>query len=420
MIKTISLLPGITLRCCRDSRFKQNCLSIQLIRPMSSQEAALNALIPAILLRGCQSAPDLRSITLRLDDLYGAAVGPLVRRIGDFQTTGFYCSFIDDRYTLEADSVLAPMVDFLRQLLLEPLTEKGVFCKEFVKGEKTNLISAIDSQKNDKRAYAAAQLLRKMCANDPFGIPRLGESAHVRKITPKSAYAHYQKILKESPIHLFYVGSAEPEQVAQLLKSVFEQLERDYVSLPEQTPFQGGKTGTFTETMDVSQGKLCMGFSTPVTIRDADFAAMQMLNTVLGGGMTSKLFMNIREKQSLCYDIGSAYYGSKGIVTVSAGIDCDKKDFVVGQIMQQLESCRSKDISQEEMDAAREYLLSGLRSTTDSPGAIESFFANGAISGLTMDLQQYADAVMAVTLNDVAAAAEKLSLQTTFFLKGVQ
>jgi predicted Zn-dependent peptidase len=420
MIETISLLPGVTLRCCRDSRFKQNCLSLQLIRPMSKQEAALNALIPAILLRGCKSAPDLRSITLKLDDLYGAAVGPLVRRIGDFQTTGFYCSFIDDRYTLEADFVLAPMIDFLRQLLLEPLTERGVFSKDFVAGEKTNLISTIESQKNDKRAYAAGQLLRKMCANDPFGIPRLGEAAQVRKITPKSAYAHYQKILKESPIHLLYVGSAEPEQVAALLKPVFESIDRDYVNLPEQTPFRGGEIGEFIETMDVAQGKLCMGFSTPATIRDTGFAAMQMLNTVLGGGMTSKLFMNIREKQSLCYDISSAYYGSKGIVTVSAGIDCDKKDFVVSQILQQLEDCRNGNISDAEMDAAREYLLSGLRSTTDSTGAIESFYANGAVSGLPLDLQQYADAVTAVTREAVAAAAAELTLRTTFFLKGVQ
>ena len=118
MIQTTTLLPGVTLRCFADARFKQGCLSLQLVRPMCAEEAALNALLPAVLLRGCRSCPDLRSITMRLDDLYGASVGTLVRRVGDYQTTGLYCSFIDDRYTLAGDRVLAPMTDFLRQLLL--------------------------------------------------------------------------------------------------------------------------------------------------------------------------------------------------------------------------------------------------------------------------------------------------------------
>ena len=88
MIETISLLPGMTLRCCRDSRFKQGCLSFQLVRQMDRAESAMNALLPAVLLRGTNRCPDLRSITEHLDELYGASVSALVRRIGDYQTTG--------------------------------------------------------------------------------------------------------------------------------------------------------------------------------------------------------------------------------------------------------------------------------------------------------------------------------------------
>jgi len=110
MLKTVTLLPGITLRCFQDTRFKQGCMSIQFVRQMCREEAALNALLPAVLLRGTASTPDLRDITLRLDDLYGASVGALVRRIGDFQTTGLSCGFIDDRFALEGDQILEPMI----------------------------------------------------------------------------------------------------------------------------------------------------------------------------------------------------------------------------------------------------------------------------------------------------------------------
>ena len=114
MIETKTLLPGVTLRSCRDDRFKQGCLSFQLVRPMAKEESAKNVLIPSVLLRGTKRCPDLRTITENLDELYGASVSPLVRRVGDYQTTGLYCGFMDDRFALPGDRVLAPMLRFLK------------------------------------------------------------------------------------------------------------------------------------------------------------------------------------------------------------------------------------------------------------------------------------------------------------------
>ena len=419
MIQTISILPGITLRCFPDHRFKQGCLSLQLIRPMCREEAALNALIPAVLLRGCVTAPDLRDITLRLDDLYGASVGAVVRRVGDYQTTGLYTGFISDDYAMEGDTILAPMLEFLGQLLLEPVTEKGVFRRDYVESEKKNLIATIESQLNDKRAYTGAQLLKNMCSKDSFGIPRLGEVPQVKAITPESLFAHYQKILRESPIDLFYVGKAQPEALAAMLKPLFERIDRNYVNLPKQTAFHCPLGGDHEEAMEVSQGKLAMGFATPITIRSPEFAAMQVCNTVFGGGMTSKLFMNVRERMSLCYDISSGYHGSKGIVTVSSGIECEKMPVVRAEILAQLDACRRGEFSRQELDAAKQAVINSLRSTHDAPGAIESYYATAALSGLGLTPAEYIRKVEAVTAEDVAKAAQSLTLHTTYFLKGV-
>lgn len=419
MIKTIQLLPGVTLRCFPDSRFKQSALSLQFLRPLCEEEAALNALIPAVLLRGCESAPDLRAITLRLDDLYGASVGALVRKVGNWQTTGLACSFISDRFTLEGERLLSPMADFIKELLLEPKLEDGAFCKDFVESEKKNLISTIESQLNNKRSYAMARMMELMCKGDPFGTPRLGRAEGVKAIDSKTLYAHYQKVLQESPVEIFYVGEQDPVSVAAVLKPLFAAIPRNPVALNPQTPLRGGEKGTHRETMDVAQGKLVMGFATPVTLRDKGFAAMQVFNTILGAGMTSKLFVNIREKMSLCYDIGSGYYGSKGIVAVSAGIDFDKEDLVKEKILEQLAACQEGNVTQDELTAAQEALCSSLRSTHDSPGAIESYYANGVLSGLGMTPEAYMERVLAVTAEDVATAAKGLTLHTVYFLKGV-
>lgn len=418
MIHTISLAPGITLRCYPDSRFKQGCISFQIIRPMSRDEAANNALIPSILLRATKNHPDLRAITHALDELYGAAVSTVVRRAGDYQTTGLYCSFLDDRFALTGDEILKPVLEFLMELVLDSPTENGGFLPEIVESEKKNLISTIESQRNDKRVYAMDQLFKIMCREDSYGVPRLGEKEQVAAIDPVELYRHYQKILKESQIHIFYVGDAQPEKVAGILRPMLARMERNPVELPPQTSFNTCPGQDMVETMEVSQGKLCMGFVSPITNRDKDFAAMQVFNTLYGSGMTSKLFMRIREQLSLCYNIGSGYYGSKGILAVSAGIDFDKEELTKMEVLKLLEDCRQGKISPEELEAGREAVLSTLRATHDSPGSIENYYATAALSGLDMTPAEYMAAVEQVGLSDVVACARSLILHSTYFLKG--
>ena len=311
------------------------------------------------------------------------------------------------------------MLDFLGELLLEPLTEGEGFSRDFVESEKRNLIATIESERNDKRAYAAAQMLKKMCSADTFGIPRLGEIEQVETVDSVTAWNHYRRILRESPAEIFYVGSGAPETVAQKLRGIFARIERTPVVLPDQTSFRDGGGGSYTEEMEISQAKLSMGFVTPITNKDPDFAAMQVLNTVFGAGMTSKLFMNVREKMSLCYSIGSGYYGSKGILTVSAGIDGDKEQIVTAEILRQLDACRAGEITCYELTAAKEAILSGLRCVYDSPGSIEGYETTASISGLPLTVEEYYRAVESVTTEQVAAAAKTVTLHTTYFLKGV-
>ncbi len=417
MYQTLELFPGITLRCIRDRRFKQGALSIQFLRPMCREESARNALLPAVLLRGCESCPDLMQITHRLDDLYGASVGTLVRRIGDYQTTGFICGFMEDRFALSGDEIFKPMAQFVGQLL-RPVTENGGFRKEYVESEKRNLISAIESTRSDKRSYAATRLLEIMCQKDSFGIPRLGDVAQVEEIDQHNLYAHFQTLLEESPLELFYVGAADAEAVAAVLSPIFAGLSRQCKPLPPQTPFQTCPGQDETEVQDIAQGKLSLGYYTPITNQDPRFAAMQVCNAIFGGGMTSKLFAQVREKLSLCYAIGSSYYGSKGILTVNAGIDSRMETAAREAISAQLDACQAGNITPQELNAAKESILSSLRAVYDSPGAMEGFFGVAALNGLNRTLEEYASQIRAVGVEDVMAAAGTVTFHSSFFLKG--
>ena len=419
MIQTIQLTPGVILRHYPDKRFKTAVLSVQFQRPLCREEAALNALLSNVLLRGTVKNPDMRSITARLDELYGAHISPLMRRIGDIQTIGLFLSCLEDRFALPGDRVLAPSLELLREILLEPKLVGGLFDPEFVESEKKNLIADIESELNDKRSYAAVQMLRSMCAGDSFALSLRGEKADVEAITAQSLYDHYQKVLRESPVELFFVGSAEADQVAEYLMPLAQAIAAEPMALPAQTALKlTAEPREFSETMDVNQGKLSMGFTTPITNQHPDFAAMQVFNALYGAGMTSKLFMNVREKLSLCYYAGSGYYGSKGIVTVSSGIDERNYETAKAEILHQLTLTAAGEITLAELSAAKQGIISGLRSVPDAPGALENFYGTASIAGMRYDLPGYIEAVSAVTAADVARCAASVRLHTVFFLKG--
>ena len=197
-------------------------------------------------------------------------------------------------------------------------------------------------------------------------------------------------------------------------------IERDYAGLLPQTPFCDEGGSEQEEQMDAAQSVLCMGFTTDITSAKENFAAMQVMNTIFGAGMTSKLFQQVREKRSLCYAIGSGYYGSKGIVTVSAGIDREKETQVREEVLEQLEACRRGEITMQELHAAKEALLSSLRGIHDSPSSIEGYYSTHCLSGAFRSPRRYMEEIEAVNVEDVVSAANTVKLHTTYFLKGVQ
>jgi len=419
MITQTQLFPGVTLHCRTDRRFKQNTLSVQFCRETRDEEAALNALLPAVLLRGCEKYPDMRAITLHLDDLYGAGMSSLVRVVGNYHITGIGCSFIEDRFAMSGDQVLAPLTEFLYQLLRQPYTEKGVFSREYVESERKNLLAAIDSRKNDKRAYATDRLMDLLCGNDPFAIPRLGRRQQVEAVTAEKLWAHYEKVLTESPVELFYVGSRAPEEVAELVKPLFEGLCRKVQSLPPQTLLNAAALCDLEEEMEVSQGRLSMAFVSPVNMDHSLFIPAQVF-AILYGGSTGKLFNVIREQLSLCYDIGGVYYKTKGFMAVYAGIDFDKKEQVRQEVGRLLVDCCEGRITEAELSAAKQTLIASLQASQDSPGAIESYYMNGLLTGCSIDPDAYIRAVRQVTAQQVQQAAALFKCNTVYFLKGVQ
>ena len=413
------ILPGVYLTAVQSDKFKTGCFSLTLLRPMKKEEAAANALIPSVLLRGSETCPDIASISAKLDELYGASVGTLVRKKGEVQLVGFYCDYVQDEYVDEP--VFAPVMAFLAELLLNPWLENGAFPEAVVDSEKLNLENAMLSRINDKRTYAASQLIRTMCAGQPYGIPRIGEPDDLTEITAKSLYAHYRDLLATSRVELFYMGSLSPEAVTKVLQTVLAELPRAEVFVPVgTTPApQARPVQEKTERLDVTQGKLSLGFFTDITAKDPRYPALVLAATVFGGGATSKLFTNVREKMSLCYYASASFEKFKGVLSVSSGVEFSKLETAKKEILRQLEACKAGDITDDELESARGYLVSDLKIAMDSPGRLDDYYMGQILLEQDGTMEDLASAIARVTKQEAADAIQALRLDTIYALEGV-
>ena len=397
-------------------KFKTNFLSAQMVFPLMKETAGRNALLVNVLNRGTVRCPDLTAIGRELDMLYGAHLVPSVRKKGENQLFGFAASCIDDRFLPQNEKLLEKLTDLLGEFFCDPLTKGGRLLEEYTVSERENLADLIRSVINDKRAYASKRLMEEMCAKESYSINRLGSAKDVEKITFQRLDKHYREILPIGRLELFYCGSAPEKRVAGAFTRAFAALPRQGAAAPFPTLRLPARSPcrTVTEEMDVAQGKLCIGFRTD----SEDHAATMLMNAMFGGVTTSKLFVNVREKLSLCYYADSVYHRLKGLITVSAGIECADCGQALEEIFRQLRALQEGDWEDWELDGARQSLLNSLRAMDDSAGALEDFVMGQAVAGTDETIPGLIAAVQAVTPERIREAAQAVQPDTIYFLKG--
>ena len=415
-ITRTKLAEGVYLTCLPAQKFKTSLLSAQFVTPLEAETASAYALLPAVLRRGTVSCPDMGAISARLDQLYGARIESTVRKKGEVQCVGFVASLIDDSFAPGGEKLLEPVADLMGELICAPITERGRFVPAYFESEKTNLLDAIRSLINDKRDYADSRLLREMCAGEPYGIPRLGDEESARRVQPKRLYALYQELISTARLELFYSGSAPRERVEQALLSALSALPRDGVReiAPVRPHEPRAEVRRVEEALDVTQGQLGMGFSCD----SDDYAAMLLGNTIFGGSSNSRLFLNVREKLSLCYYASSLYHRQKRVITVSSGIEFQNFQQAYDEILAQLKAVQDGDLEDWELEGARSTLLNAYATIGDSQGKLENFYLGQAATGQTETPEELAEQVRQVTEERIRRAMETVRLDTVYFLKG--
>ena len=410
------IMPDVFLTYLPARKFKTSRLTLNLVTGLDRATASANALLPAVLSRGTMRHPDMESLSAAMDTLYGATVDSIVRKKGERQCIGFAASFIDDAFTPHGEKLLEPVAELMGEMLLEPVTRNGSFLAEYVDSEKANLIDAIRSLRNDKRDWAEIRLMQEMCAGEPYSILRLGDEESAGRLSHHALYRHSGALLASSRVEVIYCGSAEQQRVEDAVLSALRHLPRGQVApLPPIRRFDPRpQPRVLSEEMDVNQGKLGLGYRCATE----DTPAMILANLIFGGTSNSKLFMNVRERLSLCYYASSSYARSKGIMTVSSGVEQKDYDRAVEEITRQLTAVQNGDWEDWEQQGALQAMLSSLTSLPDSQSALENYYLGQIATDCDETPEQLARALREVTKERIMAAAQSARLDTVYFLHG--
>lgn len=421
-ITRTELMPGVWLNHLRSDKFKTACMSLTLLTQLKRDSASMNALIPYVLRRGTTRYGDMEALSARLEELYGAAVEPVVRRIGEIQCVGFYASLPEREYLPGGQDVLRDTAELMGELLLSPATRGGLLLPQYVDSERDKMLDTILSRINEKRGYSLFRCIEEMCCCEDFAVGRLGGEMECQAIHYQKLTKHYRALLQTCPLEIFYCGRAGEDEVASAMRDALSALPRGGIDYDLGTDVRMNALEEapryVEEELPVSQGKLVIGFRLGECMEDPDIAALHVFNSVYGSGTSSKLFMNVRERLSLCYYASSIIDIHKGIMLVASGIEFEKFGAARDEILAQLEAMKRGEITEAELNAAKAGVASDLRSLMDSQGELEGFYLAQALDGADYGPMELAELAESVTKEDVVAIANSVECDLIYFLKG--
>ena len=419
---SIELMPGVLLNHTQTDKFKSSFITVSLLSQLSRETASMNALIPFVLRRGTTGYENMEKISNRCDELYGTVIEPIVRCAGEIHCTGFVSSFPEDCFLPEGESIIRDAINLICDMLLHPVTRGGLFLPSYVESERDKLCDMIASRINDKRSYSVLRCIEEMCCYEDFSVGSFGSEEDCRSINYKKLTKHYHQLLQTSPIVITYCGRQSAEKIADCFHDALCTLPRGEIDYDLGTDIRmnsiEAQPRIYEEKLDVTQGKLVIGFRLGEYMEKPDRAVLKVFNTVYGGGVTSKLFENVREKLQLCYYAGSSYNFYKGILYVSSGIDFDKYEEAKNEILFQLDEVRKGNVTADELEYARASCISDIRTVLDSPSDVTSFYFSSIITGDEFSPEEYIEMIEKVSLEDVVAVAKSVECDLIYFLKG--
>ena len=409
---------GIDVHILPTAKFKTTTIVTMVEQPLSEETVTKTSLLAMVMKRASARFPETKKLREHLDFLYGAIFDVDVAKKGERQILQIYMEVTNEKFLSEDTPLLEQAIRFVGDMLTRPCVENGSFLPKYVEQEKESLRKRIESLIDDKMKYANQRVTEEMCKGEPFSLLAYGRLEDLPGITGEELYRHFQRITAANPIHMFVVGDVDIQQVRDAIQTHVPLPQRELVQLPVPDVVKPvDQVREVIERLDVSQAKLNIGCRTQIGYKDDDYPALLMYNGIFGGFPHSKLFVHVREKASLAYYAVSRLESHKGIMMIMSGIDVKNYEQAVSIIKEQMDAMRQGRISEEELSQTKATLTNQFRELQDSARMMIDFTYNGLVSGRRRKLDELIGAIEAVTKEDIAKVAEKISMDTIYLLR---
>ena len=417
MLDTVKINENITLGYIPMTKLKTTIVSLYIHRPLTREDASKNAILAHILKNGCKLCKNATEIAHYLENLYGAKFSAGISKRGEDHIICFDFETISDQYAANGEGLISKIIELLMSVVFDTLDE---FDDDVFEIERINSINKIKNIINNKKIYANYRCQEEMCKGDAFEIPRLGYVEDFEKLTKEELHDYYKKVISESVIDVFICGEADIKAVEKQIKDSISSYEFKNATIPDCDIITRNRpVNVVTEKLNVTQGKLCMGFLTDTKLTDSDYFSLVVANTIYGGGAQSKLFNNVREKLSLAYYAGSMIVKNKGLLMVNAGIEFENYQKAYDEILVQLDEMKKGNITDLEFESSKGFTINSLNSYDDDQAAMISFYLGNRVGKIDWDIDYYKEQITKVTREDVVNVMQKVHLDTVYFLEGL-
>jgi len=416
-IKT-EIKQGITFHKIQTNKFKTNLFAIFFTVPLNKETVTKNALITTLLRRGTKQFPSQELISKKLEEMYGAGFDCGIEKSGDYHTIKFYLELINDQFLPEKEDLTKKALELLFSIAFNPYNENGAFKKEYVAQEKENLKQIIEGKIDNKGSYALERCIQEMFKDKPYGLYKYGYVEDLEKVSEKELYEHYLEIIKTCKIDIFASGELQEniEQIVKENEDISKLEERKFEIEIDDKKEEIKEPKVIEESMNVTQGKLVIGLDVLLNRDNLSYITM-VYNTILGVGANSKLFQNVREKESLAYTCGSSYIKRKQIIMVRAGIEIENYEKTLEITKQQLEDIKNGDFEEEDIQNAKNLIFATINSIEEEQDTEISYYFGQELAKNNVTVEEYRKKIEEITKDQIVEVANSTKINTIYFLK---
>lgn len=409
---------GLNLHLIETKKFKTIHIIVKLSAPLERSTITKRALIPYLLNQGTEKYRSEKELQSKLDELYGANLSIDGMKKGDNHIISFRLEVVNDRFINNETTLIDDSIELLHDIIYSPNVDENVFPEKVFQREKKILINEIRSIVDQKSAYANMRLIDEMFEDNPYQIHVQGYEEDLEILTTEDVYQHYEDMLIKDRIDIYVLGQIDRTEIKQRIIPLFtnnkvNRNEQLLSTMIEKTD----KLNEVIETEPINQAKLHIGYTTNCMFKDANYYALHVFNGLFGGFPNSKLFVNVREQNSLAYYISSRLESHKGLLIVVCGIDGGQYEQTKQIIDQELNKLKDGQFSDEELAETKKLIISQLKETLDNAQGIVELLFQQVLGEKQLSPNELIANIANVTKDDVIQVAQNIQEHTVFLLK---